>query len=1252
MNERPWTRPLAACFTWVLATTPASAQTDDPILDAYTGTVTATKIAAARDGLEGLTGELGFLPEPECPGCRNLPGGGFSGGIIITNPSIDFPFVPFVPFRPVVIAAGDADLGPPGAVLRLDDVLLRMGDTFTTDRAIEISPRGASIDTNGFDLTALGSVHAEGALSKLGAGTLALLGQATWRAPLHVLGGSVIGTTSSLDTNLFVDRETVVEVLQERDGAYTHEASGRGTVRKTGQGTLIVEGTLRTSRVEVEAGGLAIEGTIRSDWLDMGDGTTVSLAPDGALRIDVELSMGSGATVDASATDADVIANGVSGAGEVLLGSGDLVISNRLGTTSSGSLVNATTFTGSIRGDGGLAQRGGRGLVLTGAHSYLGGTVVTGGALALSGAGALPTLSPLILLGGAFDISAADGERSVGYLSGDGGVVRLGANTLVVGGAGLDGTYSGAITGDGGIRKVGPESLGLAGENTFTGTTTVEAGTLVARARSISPDVVNDAQLVLTSPEDGFDVYSGRITGSGELAKEGEGALWLRGEVRQEGGIAVRQGALVGNVESLTGTISNDATLAFYQVDDGRLDATVSGSGLVMKYGPGRWTVDSALTHTGGTAIAGPVALGAGATLGPVGGSVLLAGATVHLGADLTLHHPVGLGTDGASIDTAGHRGVLAGPLSGPGHLAKTGDGTLVLTDPASHAGGTRVERGTLLAAGGVGGDVAVDADGVLALTAPVTGTVTVRGTLVLGEPQGTTPTTITVGALRLEPGSRLRVDAGPDGAGDRIVVAPASGGASGQAEIAGGAVEVRAAAGSWRRSTAFPLISATDGIAGRFEGVTSDLAFLTPRLDYAPDAVTLVLDRNDVRFDGVASGGDQRSIARLLDTVESHASGDLGMVLDTLVGLDADSARHALDGIAGGARAAQTVAQSQLAQTITRGVGARLGVVGAFPAAATTPSLFPVSSRADNAPSPSREPLGLAASLTGQPSTAAPRPGVWARGLTGEGEVDGDGTSTGFDHETRGLMVGFDRLLAEQVLVGAYWARTSLGVDQNGLAATAESDGHTIGLYARGRSGPWHLDAIVGIGRDRHDTSRRITVGTIERTATAAFDSTTYLGALELGRTFALGPVAVQPHLGIELSRVSRDGYTERGAGALGLVVAAHDEDQARVVAGLRLGGNLAATPGGLGATVVEARLAWAQDLLDREAQSARLGGDPAGNAFAIRGADVDRGALRLGGGVVTEIAPGMSAFVDGDAEIAGDRRGWSASAGLRLHW
>ena len=88
------------------------------------------------------------------------------------------------------------------------------------------------------------------------------------------------------------------------------------------------------------------------------------------------------------------------------------------------------------------------------------GSQISGGTLALSGAGSIASSSNVID-NGTFSIAAASGPVSITSLSGVGAVTLDGTDLIITNGSG---TFNGSITGSGGIRLAG-------GKETLSGST-------------------------------------------------------------------------------------------------------------------------------------------------------------------------------------------------------------------------------------------------------------------------------------------------------------------------------------------------------------------------------------------------------------------------------------------------------------------------------------------------------------------------------------------------------------------------------------------------------------------------------------------------------------------------------------------------------------------------------------------------------------------------------------------------------------
>lgn len=171
-------------------------------------------------------------------------------------------------------------------------------------------------------------------------------------------------------------------------------------------------------------------------------------------------------------------------------------------------------------------------------------------------------------------------------------------------------TYSGGTTLDNGTLTIDRDaSLGQSGNGIdVTGVSTLKTAASFDSSRPITlgDDLTFDTDVNTV-------VWSGKITGAGELAKRGTGTLHLRGANDYTGGTLVSVGTLRGDTTSLQGGITNNATLEFSQTFAGTFNGTVAGNGIIEKTGFGRvhFVNDSPL-YTGRTNVRqGEIALNA-----------------------------------------------------------------------------------------------------------------------------------------------------------------------------------------------------------------------------------------------------------------------------------------------------------------------------------------------------------------------------------------------------------------------------------------------------------------------------------------------------------------------------------------------------------------------------------------------------------------------------------------------------------------
>ncbi|MCX6991393.1 MAG: autotransporter domain-containing protein [Chlamydiae bacterium] len=472
--------------------------------------------------------------------------------------------------------------------------------------------------------------------------------------------------------------------------------------------------------------------------------------------------------------------------------------------------------TGSGSGSSIIVQGSGA-VVFLGANTYTGTTTISAGILKLSGAGSITNTPLTLAAAAAFDISTANGGSAITDLSGSSGsTITLGSNTLTFG-SGNNSTYAGIVSGTGGgITKQGSGTLTLQGANTYTGTTTINEGTVqlsgmgaisnaaltlaAAGTFDISPLTNGGTTITNLSGSSGSTIllgtntlilgttisstYAGIVSGTGGgITKQGSGTLTLQGSNTYTGTTTINAGTVQ---LSGTGAISNAAL-------------TLAAAG----------TFDISPLTNGGT------------TITDLSGS---SAATITLGSN-TL-------TFGTNNDSS-----FAGIISdtGGGGITKQGFGKLTLQGANTYTGTTTINLGSLAVNGSLLSAVTVNANGTLKGTGTINAPIVLTGgTISPGNSIGT----LTGSSVSFDGSSTFHVEIDTSSASKLVL--------TGTATIDTGAV-VNITLDStliYPLENSYPILTASGGITGSFDpAVTGNAEGFTFTLLNTTNLITLQYD-------------------------------------------------------------------------------------------------------------------------------------------------------------------------------------------------------------------------------------------------------------------------------------------------------------------------------------------------------------------------------------------------------------------------
>jgi fibronectin-binding autotransporter adhesin len=547
-------------------------------------------------------------------------------------------------------------------------------------------------------------------------------------------GGAIVVSNGSGQVNFSGTGTVFTGAITLANG--TLEAQSANALGATNGSTTVQSGAalklFNASTMSMASEGLTLTGT------GVGGNNGALRSVGGTNTWNGAITLGGNARINADTTGGAgslTIAGNITGGNNVLfLGANGANIT--LGGALSGGGASQDLTTTSIFKDG-TNQ-----LTLSGNNTYTGDTRITAGSVVVNAGGTLGSGSDVFISSGASltintNVTVAS-IRETG--TGNAGTATIASGSTLTVNSDAISFFMSPINGAGGLTKSGSSTMNLYNAQGYTGTTTVNAGSLITSGAMGSTSFLLNGGSFTSSAVDGISNNATMTFGGGSFiadANDTIGALTFNsggGTVSVLTNDTLTVGALSGSAGGLTK--SGVGVLVLGSSASSYSGATVLGAG-TLRLGDNAALGTSALTINGGVLASSGSTARTNANNIAMGGNVQF-GDSTGTGA-LALNGTVDLGGT-TRVLTVSNNTTFGGAISGTGGLTKSGSGALTIGANSSYSGATTVNGGTLIFNGNnTSTATTVNSGGTLAGTGSI-GAVTIStgGTMNPGNSPGT----------------------------------------------------------------------------------------------------------------------------------------------------------------------------------------------------------------------------------------------------------------------------------------------------------------------------------------------------------------------------------------------------------------------------------------------------------------------------------------------------------------------------------
>lgn len=288
------------------------------------------------------------------------------------------------------------------------------------------------------------------------------------------------------------------------------------------------------------------------------------------------------------------------------------------------------------------------------------------------------------------------------------------------------------------------------------------------------------------------------------------------------------------------------------------------------------------------------------------------------------------------------------------------------------------------------------------------------------------------------------------------------------------------------------------------------------PMVSFAPlitgTNLYLVASRDNSYY---AQNSGNSSLGNTLDSLANNASGDMAVVLGAL-----DSSGSAANA-------------TQLEPTMDNATPqVSYETQGQF--------INTIVNRIDNSLATAANSASIGISTGDEPQNS----GVWAQAFDSYLHQDPRGTSNGYNANIWGTSLGYDRRVLNNFIIGLNAGYAQNGIRTKDNSSRTDIDSYQAGIYGNYSKDGYYLDGIFSFAYNRHDSSRRVMFGSIDRTPTSDYGGQQYSTYFENGYTFKKRGFELTPLSSLQYGHLHINSYTEKDAGDINLDVDSQDYD------------------------------------------------------------------------------------------------------------